>query len=248
MAIYTPKYTYSPTIDWEVIAKEIANKMVEERVKMIKAEWPIDQNSVRVNHYGETEAFNGADWIVVNSPFAKPDKLTREESEMSEALYGPEIDERAVKPVEPEKTTGQLAAELMQEYARDLTNWFQVNRKEFMLGEPAGITVKKKDGNYSKLPHIGGEYFVPKSAYVGKRGANLIFVFEPVAVSDYAQAEFSNKEAEKMLVGFKTYMKGADHDLGNNFEKIKSLVSKDKEAKLNSGKFKQYEDLGFGSF
>lgn len=72
----------------------------------------------------------------------------------------------------------------------------------FMLGEPAQLTVKRRDGGYAKKSHIGSEEFKFANAYMGKKG-QIIFVFKPKGVADYEFAELNENDAKRMLMGFK---------------------------------------------
>jgi hypothetical protein len=133
--------------------------------------------------------------------------------------------------------------------AAQLTEMLKVAEPtSFMLGEPMSLTVKKKDGTYSKHPHIGGENFIPVSAYAGKKGS-LIFVFRADHVTSYAEMEMGEAQADVVFTGFKEYIKNAvARGLTHELREAKAEAAKDAELKANAEKFERYADLGFGSF
>jgi hypothetical protein len=118
----------------------------------------------------------------------------------------------------------------------------------FMLAEPATLTVKTKNGNYSKRPHIGGEDFRATGCYLGKRGA-LIFVFKPIFVSDYDLMEMSEQDTVKKLAGFQEYIKQA---CAGGYDAVvkesKKAAAVEHEREKNANKFEEYADLGFGTW
>jgi hypothetical protein len=118
----------------------------------------------------------------------------------------------------------------------------------FMLGEAMSLVVKKPDGSYSKRPHIGGEDFRVVRCYIGKR-EKLIYVFRALEVTDYAEMEMDEAQANRAMAGFGTYIReigGADFELLKK-NAMKKLATEAEKIK-NAGKEAQYAELGFGSW
>jgi len=145
-------------------------------------------------------------------------------------------------PVAIEVTPLEEASILLKEH-------FKTSTKTFMLSEPMTVTVSKADGSFSKRPMIGGESFRPVNCYVGKR-KKLIFVFSPAQVSDFSQMEMIETEAVKAFgLAFMALVNAANGgEIKNILSDAKKAASAAAEAKKNEGKFKQYEQLGFGSW
>jgi hypothetical protein len=118
----------------------------------------------------------------------------------------------------------------------------------FMLGEAMSLVVKKPDGSCSKRPHIGGEDFRVVRCYIGKR-EKLIYVFRALEVTDYAEMEMDEAQANRAMAGFGTYIReigGADFELLKK-NAMKKLATEAEKIK-NAGKEAQYAELGFGSW
>lgn len=74
----------------------------------------------------------------------------------------------------------------------------------YILAGPCNLPVKLRNGSYQTKGFIGGEQFLPRSAYVGKKG-HLVLVFSPVPANTYAYMELPAKDAEK-IEGFAVAM------------------------------------------
>lgn len=131
--------------------------------------------------------------------------------------------------------------------AKEITDHIKENPSTFMLGQPAQLTVKKKDGSYAKRPHIGGEHFISLGAYIGKRHS-LVFTFAPQDVADYAVVEMSEADANKLFGGFKQYIENASRTFNEVFKKANRAKAEKAELASNKNRFDTYADLGFGSF
>jgi ribosomal protein S12 len=142
------------------------------------------------------------------------------------------------------KTDEELA---LDKLAASMTEAMNKCEETFMLSAPATLTVRKANGGYSKVAHVGMEDFQPVSAYVGKRG-KMIFVFKPVMVADYLEMEMDEQQAFANLSGFKDYLRESVGDLQKLQSEIKvEMAKKAEEAKL-ADRFDTYKDIGFGSW
>lgn len=98
------------------------------------------------------------------------------------------------------------AAAAFERLARVFNKVFGDEHVHFELAEPASLTAKDRHGKYSARAFIGGEKFVPSSAYVGKRG-HLIFVFKPATpAADFAHVEMDEDKAIRLLAEFRGYI------------------------------------------
>lgn len=142
------------------------------------------------------------------------------------------------------------ADELLKAAMKDITNWFKENSEVFTLSDAKTLTVKKRDtdgGGYSKVAMIGGESFVPVSAYIGKRNA-MIIEFKPTSVSPYLSMEMTEAEAARSLIGFKSYLAKLMSEVGTSVQNAREEKRRESENKKNAANFKKYEEIGFGSF
>lgn len=120
--------------------------------------------------------------------------------------------------------------------------------RQFMLSEPLMVTVKTKDGGYSKRPLIGGEEFIAMGCYLGKRG-KLIYTFKPVDVSNYVQMEMEEARAKKALSGFSDFLKSVvNYDLDRLKKAAQDKASIEAEREKLSEREEQYANMGFGSW
>lgn len=123
-----------------------------------------------------------------------------------------------------------------------------LHRQHQMLTEPLSLTVKKRDGSYSKRPHVGGEEFCPVKAYAGKRG-KLIYVFKPLAAADYLEMEMDEAQAKRSLSGFKEWLDTVfDYELASQKKEAIKAVSLAAEREKLATRVDQYANLGFGSW
>lgn len=147
-----------------------------------------------------------------------------------------------IKPVE--QTEEELELDLL---AEEITGIFASTTETFMLSSPMALTVKKPNGGYSKVAHVGSEDFQPVRTYLGKRG-KLIFVFKPVMVSEYSEMEMEEASAKANLVGLKDFLKEFVGDIESRTAQIRAqLASKQEQAKL-ADRHETYKDIGFGSW
>lgn len=147
-----------------------------------------------------------------------------------------------VKPVE--QTEEELELDLL---AEEITAIFAATTETFMLSSPMALTVKKPNGGYSKVAHVGSEDFQPVRTYLGKRG-KLIFVFKPVMVSEYSEMEMDEASARANLVGLKDFLKEFVGDIETRTAQIRAqLAAKQEQAKL-ADRHETYKDIGFGSW
>lgn len=112
--------------------------------------------------------------------------------------------------------------------------------KLFSLIAPETLTTESAKG-FSKTPHIGGEAFVLKSAYLGKRG-NAIGVFVPQGTARYLTMEMAIDEAVKKLSGFSAVVDSTEYR-----QEVKSRAKEkaaEREAKANAPKFDTYQEFG----
>jgi hypothetical protein len=91
------------------------------------------------------------------------------------------------------------------DFVEALNHCILTSRGRFELMEPKSLTIVKKTGQYAKRPHIGGEEFALVSCYIGKKD-QPVFVFEPVAASDYKSVEMGLQEASALLGEFDGFM------------------------------------------
>lgn len=136
----------------------------------------------------------------------------------------------------------------LQALADELTKQIQANPVSCMLMEPLSLTVKKRDGQYSKRPHVGGENFRPESVYAGKRG-KMIYVFKPQDVADYVTMEMDENMAKKSLSDFGDYIaRVAGPEFARSKKEAMEAASMAAEREKLSERIDQYADLGFGSW
>lgn len=148
-----------------------------------------------------------------------------------------------------ESETLELVDDSMESLAQQISDYIGANpQPAMMLVNPQSVTVRKKDGNFSKRPLIGGEQFLLVSCYIGKRNG-LIYVFKPVDASDYAHMEMDEGMAKKALSGFDKIIKNVG---GSEFDRFKkeamNKASLDAERKKLAGREKNYGEMGFGSW
>jgi hypothetical protein len=147
-----------------------------------------------------------------------------------------------IKPVE--QTEEELELDLL---AEEITSIFASTTETFMLSSPMALTVKKPNGGYSKVAHVGSEDFQPVRTYLGKRG-KLIFVFKPVMVSEYSEMEMDEASAKANLVGLKDFLEEFVGDIEAKTAQIRAqLAAKQEQAKL-ADRHETYKDIGFGSW
>lgn len=121
------------------------------------------------------------------------------------------------------------------------------NGATFMLQTAESLTVRTERG-YRKTPHIGGEDFAVKSAYVGKV-KGIIMVFEPVMASDYKTMEMPFDECKEKLAGFDATVQRLG--LGGKIEEITEVRRKEIQAEMAEIQAKAYDDapdIGFGDW
>ena len=148
-----------------------------------------------------------------------------------------------------EKATHDISARRMQ-LTGEIDYFFKSSNARFELITPCNLAVKTKDGKSSKRSHIGGEYFQPARASVGKRGA-IIYEMKPLQACDYDWIEVASAEA-KLVFGasFVEFMSN------NNFDLLLLQLVKDakeeasivKEMKGNEEKKDSYAKLGWGNW
>lgn len=143
-----------------------------------------------------------------------------------------------------EQTEEELELELM---AEEVTAIFAATTETFMLSSPMTLTVKKPNGGYSKVAHVGSEDFQPVRAYLGKRG-KLIFAFKPVMVSEYIEMEMDEASCKAHLVGFKDFMYEFVGDIDYKTGQIRARLASKKEAEKLADRHETYKDIGFGSW
>lgn len=132
----------------------------------------------------------------------------------------------------------------MDVFATQITKLLKETTETFMLGEPLTLTVLKDKG-YSKAAHVGGEDFIPESAYVGKRG-KIIYVFKPVMATTYSRMEMDETQAEKSMVGFKEFMKENLSAVMESVRDSRKAAADKKERESMADRYEKYE--GFGSW
>lgn len=147
-----------------------------------------------------------------------------------------------IKPVE--QTEEELELDLL---AEEITAIFAATTETFMLSSPMALTVKKANGSYSKVAHVGSEDFEPVRTYLGKRG-KLIFVFKPVMVSEYSEMEMDEASAKANLVGFKDFLKEFVGDIEYKTGQIRARLAAKQEADKLADRHETYKNIGFGSW
>lgn len=147
-----------------------------------------------------------------------------------------------IKPVE--QTEEELELDLL---AEEITGTFATTTETFMLSSPMALTVKKPNGGYSKVAHVGSEDFQPVRTYLGKRG-KLIFVFKPVMVSEYSEMEMEEASAKANLVGLKDFLKEYVGDIEAKTAQIRARLASKQEADKLADRHETYKDIGFGSW
>lgn len=145
---------------------------------------------------------------------------------------------------EPKISDEDLAMELMCE---ELSAALGKATESFMLSSPLALTVKKANGAYSKVAHVGSEDFAPARAYMGKRG-KIIFVFKPVMVSEYSEMEMDERQARESLVGFKEWLRENFGDMQSKLTEIRSEAAKKAEQTKLADRYETYKDIGFGTW
>lgn len=138
----------------------------------------------------------------------------------------------------------EMELELM---AEEITAIFAATTETFMLSSPMTLTVKKPNGGYSKVAHVGSEDFQPVRAYLGKRG-KLIFAFKPVMVSEYSEMEMDEESCKAHLVGFKDFLREFVGDIDYKTGQIRARLAAKKEAEKLADRHETYKDIGFGSW
>lgn len=141
------------------------------------------------------------------------------------------------------------ASDELKKLVEMMNEYFTINdNPPVTLNQPASLTVKKKDGTFSKSAHIGGEEFKVVGAYLGKRG-DVIITFVPYGPTPYAFMEMPIKEARTGMTGFNEVANRAcDGDLGAKMKEINKAKADEKEAKANAGKSEQYAEAGWGEW
>lgn len=116
------------------------------------------------------------------------------------------------------------------------------------LTGPESLTVTTEGRGYSKLPHLGGEEFIPDTAYLGKRG-KVIVCFKPRDAAAYSTMEMPIEEALVKLDGFSIIANDLEGPpLMERLKGLKREESKLREQEKMKDKFVEYADIGFGSF
>ncbi|CAB4121735.1 hypothetical protein UFOVP26_14 [uncultured Caudovirales phage] len=114
----------------------------------------------------------------------------------------------------------------------------------FIYHQPGSVTVKNDDGSFSKKRALGGERFLIKRAYKGKK--STIFVFD-VEGWKGKSAELSKFDASRYLTGFDSWY---DKLMGEHGDRVlteakKPAVVVEKEA---SERYEAQGDTNFGSW
>lgn len=111
------------------------------------------------------------------------------------------------------------------------------------LKGPGSLTIKK-DGQYSKAPHIGGEEFTLAGVYLGKRGT-IIGQFEPATKGAYDYLEMTVGEAADLLNGFgEIAVECVEDGLFVSINKIQQAATAAHEIEANKSKFNEYATFG----
>jgi hypothetical protein len=173
---------------------------------------------------------------------ATPGYTTDKSSLTERGLKEFKMEDKKVEAVD--QTEEEFELELL---AEEITSAIKATTETFMLSSPMALTVKKPNGGYSKVAHVGSEDFQPARAYLGKRG-KLIFVFTPVMVSEYAEMEMDEASAKANLVGFKDFLKESVGSIEAKVAQIKvNLAAKQETAKM-ADRAETYKNIGFGSW
>lgn len=158
------------------------------------------------------------------------------------------LNERGLKEFKMEQTLTKTEEELaLDALATRMTEAMKACTETFMLSSPIALTVRKANGAFSKMPHVGMEDFQPASAYIGKRG-KMIFVFKPVMVAEYVEMEMDEQQAFANLNGFKDYLRENVGDLQKLQTEIKVEMAKKAEEGKLADRHETYKDIGFGSW
>lgn len=160
-------------------------------------------------------------------------------------LKGYTLEDKDIKPVKPaEQSEEDLELDLL---AEEVTGVLASSTETFMLSSPMALTVKKPNGGYSKVAHVGSEDFQPARAYTGKRG-KLIFVFKPVMVSEYVEMEMDETSAKANLVGFKEFLAEFVGDIDAKTGQVRARIAAKMEQSKLADRHETYKDIGFGSW
>ncbi|UUZ75422.1 hypothetical protein LP414_27285 [Polaromonas sp. P1(28)-13] len=115
------------------------------------------------------------------------------------------------------------------------------------LNGVALLTVERPGKGFSKVSHIGGEDFIPQSAYVGKRG-KIIVRFKPKEAAAYEVMEMAADEAMTQMAGFSLLTEMPDGDYVTHIRLLNKEASNIREKESVKDKFVEYEAIGFGTF
>jgi len=116
--------------------------------------------------------------------------------------------------------------------------------ESFMLTGPMTLTVLKRDGKYSRMPHVGGEDFRPEKAYFGKRGS-LIIVFRPVMSQPYEFMEMTAAEAKQHMLGFTPFYRDKiDEAVGEELQAAKAAENEKAAEKTHEERATKYNEYG----
>lgn len=112
------------------------------------------------------------------------------------------------------------------------------------LMSPDTLTVKRMNGVYAKIAHVGGEGFKPLRSYVGKRG-KLVMCFAPLEAAEYVEMEMYVNDCYVHLTDFGSVMQFPDGlSLETKLFKLGKKESQLREAARNKGKFDDYDSFG----
>lgn len=172
--------------------------------------------------------------------------------EIKQALLEIKLDEARKATQAPQETELDDATDLeaaLADLAADLTAHYNSFDPEqlnscTLLG-PEQLTVEVTGRGYKKVAHMGGEDFIPNSAYVGKRG-KIIVVFRPVGAASYQTMEMAADDAVSNLSAFEalSITEGGDYKTRMKAISLKAVKLKEREAVKD--KAEDYPD--FGSF
>lgn len=122
---------------------------------------------------------------------------------------------------------------------------FALSPQNFSLTAPMKL-ITKKGKEYRNTSFIGGEEFVPASAYVGKKGQTLI-TLRPVDPSDFEFLEVPEKQCPKVFgPAFAAYLRETLDDILEKKDELVTQVSRQNEIARNAQAMEQYD--GFGSW
>ena len=150
------------------------------------------------------------------------------------------------KKEEPPKALNE-EEKALEALAEEITKAFAGCGETFMLASPMALTVKRKDGTYSKQAHIGSEDFHVVRAYMGKKG-KFIYVFRPVMIADYVEMEMDETQAQANLVGLREWMGSKLGDIRKRRDELRAELAKTVEAQKLEDRYETYRELGFGSW